>query len=156
MSANEPVYLTHDGVANLRRELEHLVGEKRPALAERLRRAIQQGDLSENADYITAKEEQGFLEGRIQQIEAMLRRSVIIEAGDTDVVGLGCRVTVEEDGAGEKEVFFIVGPVEADPVGGKISNESPIGSALMGRRVGEDVAVSTPGGELVFHVVAIE
>jgi len=156
MSANEPVYLTAEGVENLRQELEHLISVKRPALAERLRFAIQQGDLSENADYQTAKEEQGFLEGRIQQIKAMLRRATIIEEnGPTDEVGLGSRVTVIEDGLDEEELFHIVGPAEADPIGGKVSNESPLGRALMERRVGDAVTVEAPGGEVVFKIVAI-
>jgi len=142
---------------NLRQELEHLVGVKRPALAERLRFAIQQGDLTENADYIAAKEEQGFLEGRIQQIEAMVRRAVIIEEnGPTDQVGLGSRVTVVEDGYEDEEVFHIVGPAEADPANGKVSNESPLGQALWGHRVGDVVTVEAPGGEIAFRIVSIK
>jgi transcription elongation factor GreA len=157
MNAYRPVYLTAEGVKNLRRELDHLVNVKRPALAERLRRAIQQGDLSENADYITAKEEQGFLEGRVQQIEAMLRRAVIIqENGPTDEVVLGSRVTVVEEGVEESEVFHIVGPAEADPANGKVSNESPLGRALMGRQVEDAVTVEAPGGEIVFRITAIQ
>ncbi len=157
MNAYQPVYLTAEGVKNLRRELDHLVNVKRPALAERLRRAIQQGDLSENADYITAKEEQGFLEGRVQQIEAMLRRAVIIqENGPTDEVALGSRVTVVEEGVEESEVFHIVGPAEADPANGKVSNESPLGRALMGRQVEDAVSVEAPGGEIVFRITAIQ
>ena len=157
MNAYQLVYLTAEGVKNLRRELDHLVNVKRPALAERLRRAIQQGDLSENADYITAKEEQGFLEGRVQQIEAMLRRAVIIqENGPTDEVALGSRVTVVEEGMDESEVFHIVGPAEADPANGKVSNESPLGRALMGRQVEDAVSVEAPGGEIVFRITAIQ
>ena len=157
MNTYQPVYLTAEGVINLRRELDHLVNVKRPALAKRLRKAIQQGDLSENADYITAKEEQGFLEGRIQQIEAMLRRAVIIqEDGPTDEVALGSRVTVIEEGAEESEVFHIVGPAEANPTNGKVSNESPLGRALMGRQVEDAVTVEAPGGEIVFRITAIQ
>ena len=157
MNAHQPIYLTAEGVENLRQELDHLVSVKRPALAERLRRAIQQGDLSENADYITAKEEQGFLEGRIQQIEAMLRNSVIIqESGPTDKVALGSRVTVVEDGTEGAEVFHIVGPAEAAPADGKVSNESPLGRALLGHRVGDAVIVQAPGGEIVFRITAIQ
>jgi len=157
MNAHQPIYLTAEGVENLRQELDHLVSVKRPALAERLRRAIQQGDLSENADYITAKEEQGFLEGRIQQIEAMLRNQVIIqESGPTDKVALGSRVTVVEDGTEGAEVFHIVGPAEAAPADGKVSNESPLGRALLGHRVGDAVIVQAPGGEIVFRITAIQ
>ncbi|HEY68407.1 MAG: transcription elongation factor GreA [Chloroflexi bacterium] len=157
MNAHQPVYLTAEGVENLRRELDHLVNVKRPALAERLRKAIQQGDLTENADYITAKEEQAFLEGRIQQIEAMLHNAMIIQEKDpADEVILGSRVTVVEEGAEEAETFHIVGPAEADPANGKVSNESPLGRALLGHRVGDAVTVDAPGGEIVFHIIAIQ
>ena len=157
MNAHQPIYLTAEGIENLRQELDHLTNVKRPALAKRLRKAIQQGDLSENADYTIAKEEQGFLEGRIQQIEAMLRKATIIqENGPTDEVALGSRVTVVEEGAEEPETFRIVGPAEADPVNGKVSNESPLGQALLGRRVGDMVTVEAPGGEIVFQITAIQ
>jgi len=157
MSVNNPVYLTAEGMEDLRQELDHLVNVKRPALAERLHRAIQQGDLSENADYIAAKEEQGFLEGRIQQIEAMLHNVVVIEEnGAGDKVTLGSCVTVVEEGAEEAETFRLVGPVEADPAGGKVSNESPLGRALLGRQVGDTVTVDAPGGEIDFQITAIQ
>ncbi|MBL7077463.1 MAG: transcription elongation factor GreA [Kiritimatiellae bacterium] len=157
MNAHQPIYLTAEGIENLRQELDHLTNVKRPALAERLRKAIQQGDLSENADYITAKEEQGFLEGRIQQIEATLRKATIIqENGPTDEVALGSRVTIVEEGTEEPETFRIVGPAEADPINGKVSNESPLGQALLGRRVGDMVTVEAPGGEIVFQITAIQ
>lgn len=157
MGEQQSVYLTAQGVEELRQELKRLVNEKRPQLAERLRTAIQQGDLSENANYQAAKEEQGFLEGRIQQIEGMLRRAVIIaEGGPTDQVRLGSRVTVLEDGADVEEVFQIVGPAEAKPGDGRISNESPLGRALLGCEVGDRATVKAPGGDIVFRVVAIE
>jgi len=156
MNAQQPVYLTAEGVENLRQELDHLTDVKRPALAKRLHNAIQQGDLSENADYQTAKEEQGFLEGRIQQIETMLHNAVIIqENGPTDKVTLGNRVTVVEDGEESPETFQIVGPAEADPINGKVSNESPLGQALLGHRVGEAVIVEAPGGKITFQITAI-
>jgi transcription elongation factor GreA len=157
MKARQAVYLTTEGREELRQELDHLVNVKRPALADRLHRAIQQGDLSENADYIAAKEEQGFLEGRIQQIEAMLRNAVIIQEGNTsDKVILGSRVTVLEEGADETEQFRIVGPAEADPIKGKVSNESPLGQSLLGHKVGDAVTVEAPGGQIVFQIVAIQ
>jgi transcription elongation factor GreA len=157
MSTNEPVYLTEDGITQLREELDHLINVKRPDLAKRLRHAIQQGDLSENADYTAAKEEQGFLEGRIQQIEAMLLRAKIIEEnGETDKVSLGNRVTVVEDGTDHQEVFQIVGPAEAHPANGKISYESPLGQALMSKKVGNKVTIEAPGGEITFKIVAIK
>ncbi|HIE39126.1 MAG TPA: transcription elongation factor GreA, partial [Anaerolineae bacterium] len=122
-----------------------------------LRRAIQQGDLSENADYITAKEEQGFLEGRIREIQTMLRNAVVIEEHEpTGEVRLGSRVTVVEEGGQDPEVFHLVGPAEADPGNSRISYESPLGQALLGRRVGEVVKVEAPAGEILFRITAIQ
>ena len=159
MNAQQPIYLTAEGLEELGRELDHLVNVKRPALADRLHKAIQQGDLSENADYITAKEEQGFLEGRIQQIELMLRNATIIEEnGPSDQVALGSRVTVIEEGFAEEEAetFRIVGPAEANPATGNVSNESPLGRALLGHQVGDTVTVEAPAGEIVFQITAIQ
>jgi len=157
MNVQQPVYLTVEGVENLRRELDHLVNVKRPALAERLHKAIQQGDLAENADYTTAKEEQGFLEGRIMQIEAMLRNTVTIqEDGPKDEVTLGSLVVVVEEGTEEAETFRIVGPAEANPANNKVSDKSPLGRALLGHRVGDTVMVKTPGGEIVFRIISIQ
>jgi len=152
------VYLTPEGVEKLRQELDHLVNVKRPALAERLHHAIQQGDLSENADYQTAKEEQGFMEGRIQQLESMLLDAVIIEQEQRPkhMVGLGSRVTVIEEGEDGPETFVIVGAAESDPSDGRISNESPLGRALMTRKVGERVTVHTPSGEMAFKILALD
>jgi transcription elongation factor GreA len=157
MNIHQPVYLTAEGVEDLGHELDRLINVRRPALAERLHRAIQQGDLTENADYIAAKEEQGFLEGRIQKIEVMLRKAVIIEeSGPNDEVALGSRVTVVEEGIEEAETFRIVGSAEANPTGGKVSDESPLGRALLGHRVGDTVTVEAPGGEIVFQITAIQ
>jgi transcription elongation factor GreA len=156
MSARKKVYLTPEGREELRQELDELVNVKRPALAERLRKAIAQGDLSENADYHTAKEEQSFLEGRIQEIEAILRRAEVIkETRRSDVVSLGSRVTVVEDGMEDPETFRIVGIAEADPINGRVSHESPIGKALLGRRVQDVVTVEAPGGEIAFRITGI-
>lgn len=152
----QPVLLTAEGIENLRREWEYLVNVRRPALARILRRAIQQGDLSENADYIAAKEEQAFLEGRIQQIETMLRNAVLIEAnGPAGVVDLGSRVTVLEEGQETPEVFRIVGPAEADPLNGKVSHESPLGQALLGCRAGDVVTVDAPAGPITFRILEV-
>ena len=157
MNHDQGVLLTAEGIEKLRRELEELVGVSRPALAERLRKAIQQGDLTENADYIAAKEEQGFLEGRIQQIEAMLRKAVVIEPdAAADRVGIGNRVTVVEEGAPDPEVYHLVGPAEADPGNGRISYESPLGQALLERQPGEVVRVRAPAGETLFRILSID
>lgn len=152
----EPTYLTSEGAAKLKMELEELKGPRRNELAKRLRSAIQMGDLSENADYHKAKEDQGFLEGRIQEIEYLLRNAVIIEAkSGHDVVGIGSHVTIQE-GEEPVETYHMVGAKEADPRNGKISNESPIGRALLDHRVGDVVQVETPGGKLKFKILKID
>jgi transcription elongation factor GreA len=157
MNTRQPIYLTAEGAEELRQELDHLVNVRRPALAERLHKAIQQGDLSENADYITAKEEQGFLEGRIMEIEETLRRAEIIQNdGSSDEVALGSYVTVVEEGAEEEEIFRIVGVAEADPIDGKVSHESPLGQALLGHRVGDVVTVEAPRGDIDFRITKIQ
>jgi transcription elongation factor GreA len=150
-----PTYLTREGEKKLRAELAELTGPRREELSKRLRSAIQMGDLSENADYHKAKEDQAFLEGRIQEIEAVLRMAVIVEKADTDVVTVGNKVTVQE-GDFEPEVFHLVGAKEADPRNGKISNESPIGRAPMEQKVGDTVDAETPGGKLKFKILKIE
>ncbi len=157
MSAYQPIYLTAEGVQDLRQELDRLVNVKRPALTKRLHDAIQQGDLSENADYITAKEEQGFLEGRIMEIEVTLRRAELIQNdGSTDEVALGSRVTVVEEGMEEEEAYRIVGVAEANPIKGKVSYESPLGSALLEHRVGDVVTVEAPGRKIDFRIIKIQ
>ena len=153
----EPQYLTEEGAADLRRELDELVTVKRPELAAKLKEAISQGDLSENADYHDAKEQQAFLEGRIQYLEGLLHSAVIIadnrKAGSA--IGVGSEVTVQE-GSEPVETFMIVGAAEADPRAGKISHESPLGRALMGHKVGDKVKVDAPAGQLVFKIKAIK
>jgi transcription elongation factor GreA len=147
-------YLTPEGAVKLKQELDQLRGPRRQELAKRLRHAVQQGDLSENADYITAKEEQAFLEGRILEVETILREAVIVENGGGDVVGVGSTVVVSVDG-GENETFQVVGVAEAKPREGKISHESPIGQALFGHRVGDQVRAATPGGTIELRIVEI-
>lgn len=148
-------FLTPEGAARLKSELEQLKGPRRREMAARLRSAVSQGDLTENADYISAKEDQAFLEGRILELEVLLREATIIERDPApDQVGVGSRVVVNEDGGGE-EVFHIVGVKEADPGEGRISNESPIGKALLGRRAGEKVIAETPGGQIKFTIIEV-
>lgn len=154
-------YLTAEGAKKLRDELNYLRDTKRLELAERLRVAISQGDLSENADYTATKEEYGFLEGRVMELERMLANSVILDDLTPDQrqagrVRLGGKVTVVEDGFDDKETFLIVGRAEANPAEGKISNESPLGLALIGRRAGESVRVATPNGQAAFKIVKVE
>jgi transcription elongation factor GreA len=152
----EPTYLTPEGAAKLKQELDELKGPRRTELAKRLRSAIQMGDLSENADYHKAKEDQGFLEGRIQEIEHKLRNAVLIEAGGPrGVVNIGSHVTIQEADS-PPETYHVVGAQEADPRNGKISNESPIGKALIDHKVGEVVQAETPGGKIDFKILKIE
>ena len=157
MVENKAVYITPEGLEKLKAELDELVNVRRVALAQRLSVAIKQGDLSENADYITAKEEQGFLEGRIREIEAAVRHAVVIEEPVvTDGrATLGSLVTVVEEGYDDEETYHIVGPLEADPTKGKISHESPLGESLMGRRVGDKVTVQAPAGTIEFRIVKV-
>ncbi len=156
MSQNK-TYLTAEGALKLREELDYLRAVKRPELSARLHFAIKQGDLSENADYIQSKEEMGFLEGRIQALDRMLQNvEILSEGGATGEARLGSKVTVIEDGFADPEVFMIVGMAEADPRKGRISNESPMGKALLGKRAGAKVQVIAPGGATSFKVVSVE
>ena len=149
-------YLTPEGEAKLKAELEELKGPQREELSKRLRSAIQMGDLSENADYHKAKEDQGFLEGRIQEIEAILRNSVIIErTGSTETVQIGSHVTIQEEDSAP-ETYHLVGPAEADPPSGRISFESPIGRSLLDKKVGEIAIAEAPGGSIRFKILKIE
>ena len=154
---NKPSYLTAEGVKKLKAELEHLTSVGREEISKRLRIAIQQGDLKENADYIGTKEEQGFMEGRIQEIESILRNVVIIEESDRkrDIVEIGAHVTIQEEDFPE-ETYHVVGPNEANPREGRISHESPIGVALMGKKAGDVAVAKVPSGELRLKIIKIK
>lgn len=154
---NDNMYLTQEGASRLREELEQLRGPARQELAKRLRSAIQMGDLSENADYHKAKEDQAFLEGRIQELEYLLKNATIVEnnGAKMDVADIGARVTIQEDDY-TPETFQLVGVKEADPSKGRISHESPIGQALMGKRAGDEVTVETPNGSIKLKILVIE
>lgn len=148
-------------LAQLREELKHKEQVERSALAKRLKAAIELGDLSENADYHNAKEEQGFLEGRIKELREMISGAVIIEkngkgAQGSSTVQIGCRVMLHDQVENEDVTYSIVGGVEANPREGKISNESPLGSALLGKKVGDVVRVAAPAGEMVFKIKEIQ
>lgn len=143
----KPIFLTREGRAKLEAELEHLRNVRRAEVAERIHSAKDEGDIMENSAYDEAKNEQAFVEGRILTIEQMLKNAVMIEnARVSDTVGLGSYVTVVERGGAEDEMFHIVGSAEADPTRGRISNESPVGRALLGKRVGDEVQVKIPDG----------
>ena len=137
-------YISRDGLDKLRAELEEMVNVRRPEIAQRIHDAKEHGDLSENAEYEEAKNEQAFVEGRIQTLEGMLKTAVIIEHSDSEHVAIGSSVTVESDDG--EETFAIVGSAEARPAEGRISNESPVGRALLGRKAGDTVVLKLPNG----------
>lgn len=149
------IYLTKDGLSDLKREYEDLAKAKRPEVVSRVSAARDQGDLSENAEYTAAREELSFLDGRIEELEELLKEVVIIrDDGHTKkAINLGSKVTVKVDG--RKEEYTVVGEFEADPMAKKISHESPLGKALLGKRVGETVEVEAPAGKIVYTVVTI-
>jgi transcription elongation factor GreA len=154
--SGQPTFLTREGYQKLARELNHLRTVRRQEVAQRLHRALAEGDILENAELEDARNEQAFVEGRILALEGMLGNAVIIEEeGPRETVGLGSRVTVME-GDGPPETYHIVGSAEADPANGQISNESPLGRALMGRKVGEIAEVNAPDGVLVFRIMEIQ
>lgn len=157
--ANEKQFpMTKEGKEKLEQELEYLKTVKRKEVVERIKIARGFGDLSENSEYDAAKDEQAFVEARIQTLENMIRNAIIIEEDteNPDVVSLGKSVTFIELPDGEEETYTIVGSAEADPFEGKISNDSPIAKSLLGRRVGEEVTVQTPGGEMLVKIVAVK
>ena len=157
--ANEKQYpMTKEGKEKLEQELEYLKTVKRKEVVERIKIARGFGDLSENSEYDAAKDEQAFVESRIQMPENMIRNAVIIEEDkeNPDIVSLGKSVMFIELPDGEEETYTIVGSAEADPFEGKISNDSPIAKSLLGRRVGDEVTVQTPGGEMLVKIVAVK
>jgi transcription elongation factor GreA len=158
MNNDTVVYVTEEGLEKIKAELQFLKTERREEISHRLELAIAHGDLSENADYDYAKQEQAFVEGRIKDLEDSLRRAEVIENnGRADKVRVGCTVTVAEKGyEDEPESYFIVGIHEADPGNGRISNESPIGRALLGAKVGQVVTVHAPAGDIQMIVQGIE
>ncbi len=153
--SEQVVYLTYEGYQKLQAELDHLCKVRRQEVARRLHDALAEGDLLENAELEAARNEQAFVEGRIMELERLLGSAEIIEPSQSgEVIGLGSRVTIAE-GDYPPETYHIIDSVEADPTEGKISFKSPIGRALMGHRVGDEVRVNAPDGVLVFRVIEI-
>jgi transcription elongation factor GreA len=145
--AEKPIFLTPEGRAKLEAELENLKTVRRSQVAEAIHSAKEEGDIMENSAYDEAKNEQAFVEGRIMTIEQMLKNAVMIdETHSSGIVGIGSFVTVVERGSHEEEDYQIVGSAEADPAKGRISNESPVGRAVLGKRVGDEVQVKIPDG----------
>ena len=152
---NREIFLTSEGAQNIREELKELTGPRRADLAKRLRKAISMGDLKENAEYISAKEDQAFLEGKIAELQQILKIAVVVEGnGGNEQVNIGSTVVVIIDGEAP-QTYKLVGIKEADPRNGKIYNESPIGSSLMGKRVGDIATAETPGGDLAMEIQEI-
>ncbi|SDH58296.1 transcription elongation factor GreA [Alteribacillus persepolensis] len=157
MAEEKQHYMTEEGKQKLEEELHYLKTERRQEVVERIKIARSFGDLSENSEYDAAKDEQAFVEGRINQIEQMLKNAVIIEedAENNTEVALGKTVKFKELPDGEEEVYTIVGSAESDPLEGKISNDSPMAQSLLGRKVGEEVTVNTPGGEIEVEILEV-
>ncbi len=147
--------MTKEGLAELKREYDELVNVKRPVAVKRLADARELGDLSENSEYAAAKQDLSFMDGRILELEEILHNAKLISANHTkSMVDVGCKVTLHVDG--KKEEFTLVGEWEADPTQKKISHESPLGKALMGKKVGEKVEVEAPAGKVLYKIVSIE
>lgn len=152
---DKKMYLTKNGLDDLKREYDELVKTKRPLVVSRLSAARDQGDLSENAEYTAAREELSFLDGRIDELEVILKQVVLIDEAHhkTNVIDLGSEVKVKI--GSREEIFHLVGEWEADPTNKKISHESPLGKALMGKVVGDEFEVEAPAGKMIYRVVSI-
>lgn len=155
MSEQKDLYLTEEGLNELKKELDELKLVKRPEVISALKDARAQGDLSENAEYDVARTEQAIVESRIKELEVMLDRAKVITKVNTDKVSLGVNVTLEYIDDNEKEEYSIVGSKEADPFTNKISNESPIAKAILGRKVGDVVSVDSPNGKYEVKIISI-
>lgn len=157
MSEAKKYVMTYEGVKKLEDELEYLKTTKRKEVTEKIKVALSFGDLSENSEYDEAKNDQAFLEGRIIQLENMLKNATIVDDADVsnDIVNVGSKVKVKDYDFDEEVNFLIVGSAESDPLENKISNESPIGSALIGKKVGDVVEVQVPDGVNKFEILEI-
>jgi len=150
------IVITKEGLERLENELNELMSVKRPEIINRIKTAKELGDLSENAEYTAAKEEQSFIEGRIQELEGVIKHAKVVNGNgqnNSGVIGVGSKVTVEI--AGQRDTFEIVGPTESDPTNGKISIDSPVGQALLSHRAKESVSVETPDGKVAYKIIAV-
>lgn len=155
---NKKIYLTRDGIEELKKEHEEFTKVKRPGVLERVSQARNLGDLSENAEYVAAREELSFIDGRIDELEELLRQAILIEenhkkTSNASAISLGSKVTLHRNG--KKEIFMVVGEWEADPLEKKISHQSPLGKALLGKKVGEKVEVEAPAGKILYTIVSV-
>lgn len=156
MDSSKKIYLTKEGLAELKKEYDELTNKKRPEVLDRVTQSRNMGDLSENAEYVAAREELTFIDGRIDELEVILKQAVVIRDTKTSshAVKLGSTVTLHVNG--KKEVFTVVGEWEADPENKKISHESPLGKVLMDKKVGDKVQVEAPAGKITYSVVGIK
>lgn len=154
MDPNNKILLTKDGLNELKKEYDELVKVKRPAAVARLSVARELGDLSENSEYAAAKQDLSFIDGRIVELEEILHGAQVITSHKKGQVDVGCKVTLHIDG--KREIFTVVGEWEADPIERKISHESPLGKALLGKKVGDKVEVEAPAGRLLYKILHIE
>lgn len=155
MINTKEVYLTETGLEEIKKELEYLKFEKRPEVINALKEARALGDLSENAEYDSARTEQAELESKIKELESMIEKAIVVKGGSKDKVSIGSKVTIEYVDDGDTDVYIIVGSKEVDPLNNKISNESPIAKAIMGSSVGSIVTVESPNGKYDVKVVEI-
>jgi len=158
MSNNHPIYLTEEGLHKVKEELEYLITVRRREVAQMIAEAKAEGDISENAGYDEAKTAQGFLEGKIRELENVLKKAQVIAEDETpaNVINIGRTVVVREDGTDLEESYTFVGSLEADPLHGRVSNESPMGKALLGKKKGQKAIVESPGGQIVFKIIKVE
>ncbi|MBI2613698.1 MAG: transcription elongation factor GreA [Candidatus Levybacteria bacterium] len=157
MDNNKKIYLTKEGIAELKKEYSELTTVKRPEVLARVTQARNMGDLSENAEYVASREELTFIDGRIDELEIILKQAVVIREGtktSNHAIKLGSTVTLHVNG--KKEVFTVVGEWEADPENKKISHESPLGKMLIGKKVGEKVQVEAPAGKITYSVISVK
>ncbi|MBD3365992.1 transcription elongation factor GreA [candidate division WWE3 bacterium] len=154
---SDTVYITKEGLEKLKKQLTELKEERRPAVAKRIKEAREMGDISENAEYDAARQEQAFIEGKISELEEVIKDAEVVEEGANGgdgVVRVGAKVTVHIEG--EEETFHLVGAHEANPMENKISHESPLGASLMGKKVGDSFEVEAPIGKLIYKIKAVE
>ena len=154
MADTKDIYITKEGLEKLKTEHEALVNNKRPGVANRIKAAREMGDISENAEYDAARQEQAFVEGRINELEEILKNAKVSDVKKSGEVYVGAKVTVRIDG--DEEVFHIVGAPEADPLQRKISHESPLGSQLLGKKIGDKIDVEAPMGRLTYTILHIK
>ena len=152
--AKKDILVTQEGLEKLQNELDELVKVRRPEVVNRIKTAKELGDLSENAEYTSAKEDQSFIEGRIQEIEQTLKHAKVVAESHTGAISIGCKVTVLVEG--DKETFELVGQTESDPEHGKISVDSPVGQALLGHKAKDKIKVETPDGAITYEVLSVD